>query len=386
MASVDGVRRVLVVVTHPLGGIRTYLLYNLASMLEKGYAFTFLAPGGEAFEAFKQDTAKWPGVGYVDAPIRDRKSLMRGAIRRAVQCTQFSLIHSQGLKAGLDTSLATLGLRVPQVITLHDVIVPQNEVPGRMKWLKKRVIGRLTARADAIIAVSHDCRANHLEQFPEWERGCRVEVICNGVDIAGLVAGVAVGEKASVLRRKLALPEKAIIAGFLGRFMPQKGFLVLLGALRQLASRGFGEKVCLVAAKDPHGYCREHMREVEQDEVLSRMIYFVEPVSEIAPLLSQMDMLVMPSLWEACPLLPMESMVLGIPVVGSDAIGLREVLRDTPSLTPAAGNATALAHAIEKMCEPRHRQCAAAFVSVARERFDNRQSAAALADIYATIV
>ena len=42
----------------------------------------------------------------------------------------------------------------------------------------------------------------------------------------------------------------------------------------------------------------------------SRMVRFIEPVAEIATVLPQIDILVAPSLWEACPLLPMEAMVL----------------------------------------------------------------------------
>jgi glycosyltransferase involved in cell wall biosynthesis len=114
--------------------------------------------------------------------------------------------------------------------------------------------------------------------------------------------------------------------GFFGRFVEQKGFVVLLDALKLLAQRGHVDRLRLVATLDRVAHGHWHPRWVENDEILSRMVRFIEPVTEIAPVLSQMDALVMPSLWEACPLLPMEAMVLGVPVVGSDAIGLREAL------------------------------------------------------------
>ena len=53
-------------------------------------------------------------------------------------------------------------------------------------------------------------------------------------------------------------------------------------------------------------------------------------------------LLAVPSLWEALPLLPMEAMVAGVPVLGTDCIGLREVLRDTPSRVVRAGEVGAL--------------------------------------------
>jgi glycosyltransferase involved in cell wall biosynthesis len=129
-------------------------------------------------------------------------------------------------------------------------------------------------------------------------------------------------------------------------------------------------------------YRGESMREVQQDDVLSRMVRFIEPVSDIATVLPQVDVLVMPSLWEACPLLPMEAMVLGSPVVGSDAIGLREVLRNTPSLAPAAGDARELASTIQEAMGPRSRQQAQAYASAARTRFDITQSAQSLLSLF----
>jgi len=54
-------------------------------------------------------------------------------------------------------------------------------------------------------------------------------------------------------------------------------------------------------------------------------------------------LLVIPSLWEASPLQPMEAMAAGIPVLGTDCIGLREVLADTPSRMVRAADPAALA-------------------------------------------
>jgi len=371
-------RRVLVVVANPLGGVRTYLLYNCRRLAESNYAFTFLAPAGEAFDAFKNDVKSLPGVECIGVPVRGRRYFLWPTIRRCLRTRRFSLVHSQGLRSGTETAFANLGLGLSHVITLHDVIVPRNDVPGRLKWLKKRVIGRLASRADAIVPVSQDCAENHLSHFSELKRGrCRIQVILNGVDVQQITrVGDAVDRKA--LRKKLRFADDVTILGFFGRFMPQKGFLLLLQALRELIRSGHGDRVRLVAAKDPHGYRGEYIREVAQDPLLSTIVRFIAPVTEIATVLPQIDILVTPSLWEACPLLPMEAMILGIPVVGSDAIGLREVLRDTPSLAPPAGDSQALASAILEATDASHRQLAERYVNTARTEFDVTRSVQSL--------
>jgi glycosyltransferase involved in cell wall biosynthesis len=373
------------VASNPLGGIRSYLLNNGPYLMDAGYCFTFLSPKGEAFAAFKSDTQFWPRVEWLDVPVRNRRFVLWPSVRRALRTKRFSLIHSQGLRAGVEVAFADLIARVPHVITLHDVIVPQNDVPGRMKWLKKRITGFLTSRADVILPVSHDCAENHLRHFPAWKRGCcRVDAILNGVDVDRLKR-VAKSVDRNAMRRELGFDDQVTILGFFGRFMPQKGFFVLLDALRELARRGFADRVRLVATKDPYGYRAEYMRKVERDDLLKRMVRFIEPVPDIATLLPQIDVLIMPSLWEACPLLPMEAMVLGIPVVGSDAIGLREVLQDTPSIAPPSGDAAALAEALIQTVTFPCVEAARRFVLAAQNRFDVCLAGSALVGLYQSL-
>jgi hypothetical protein len=202
-------KRVLIVVNQPLGGIRTYLLYNASVLYASGYVFTFLAPQGSAFEAFKNDFRDWLGVEFVDVPSHNFKYLLWPTIRRVLKRRCFALVHSQGLRAGVETAMTNLALNIPHIITLHDVIVPQNDVPGRFKWLKSQLIGRMSARADVIIPVSTDCADNHLARFPAWRRGhCRIEVIFNGIDVDLLLAGAATAPEKDDFRRTHQIPRK----------------------------------------------------------------------------------------------------------------------------------------------------------------------------------
>lgn len=379
-------RRVLVVVTHPLGGIRTYLLNNLRFLREQGYVFTFMGPSGEAFRAFREvDIRGWPDAEFVE--IRNFGSLtsVASTVARTIKIGNVALIHSQGLRAGFACALATHVRYVPHVITLHDTINPVNRIAGRMAWLKKRFVGSVTRRVDVIVAVSHDCAASYREYLASWKKA-NVQVIPNGVDVGALLTDSDQISQASQQPDSVPLNGSPCVAGFFGRFMPEKGFLQLLDALRILATNGFAESIRVLATKDPHGYRREYMKAVEEDSTLSQMIRFTDPVPHIGTLLQQIDILVMPSLWEACPLLPMEAMCMGVPVVGSDAIGLREVLRDTPSFMPKAGDAAELALAIQHAMDSSVKQRAADFAQIARKRFDNRYAADRLQQLYGSLI
>jgi glycosyltransferase involved in cell wall biosynthesis len=107
---------------------------------------------------------------------------------------------------------------------------------------------------------------------------------------------------------------------------------------------------------------------------LDRIVTLLDFVPDVRRVLRQLDLVVVPSLWEASSLVSMEAMAAGVPVLGSDCIGLREVLRDTPSRMVAANNATALAAGLRAALDEPWTEAARAFAPLARVRFDNIHS------------
>jgi glycosyltransferase involved in cell wall biosynthesis len=381
-------RRVLIPVSYPLGGIRTYMLYNFRRLHKEGYRFTFLSEAGNAFEMFKRDLVDWEGTEYVEVPPKCGSQTVVRTIRQILKRQSFALIHSQGLKAGTETAVADFFRAVPHLITLHDVIVPQNEVPGRFKWLKKAFISQVTRRASVIVPVSQDCEANHLQIFPAWKRGpVQVKTILHGIDLEQIERSRSVFEtqKNQNLREQFQIGQKVILGGFFGRFMPQKGIDILLKALELLADQGYGDRFRLVVTKDLNGFLNETIRDVTENPKIDRMVHFIDSTPDITPLLLQIDVTVMPSRWEACGILSMESLVLGVPVVGSDCIGLREVLRDTPSLIHQQDNPKSLAAVLIQFIESPTTEAAKQYTANAAKRFDVRRATDQLLEIYQSL-
>ncbi|MDR2441826.1 MAG: glycosyltransferase family 4 protein [Planctomycetaceae bacterium] len=381
--------RVLVPVSHPLGGIRTYMLYYFRRLhMEAGYRFTFLSEAGNAFDTFRRDLTDWEGTEYIEVPPRSGSRTVVRVIRQTLKTQPIALIHSQGLKAGTETAAANYFRNIPHLITLHDVIIPQNEIPGRFKWLKKRIISLLTCRASFIIPVSYDCEANHLQIFPVWKRGpVQIKTILNGLDLERIEYSRLMFEtdKELRLRERFGIGDDVILGGFFGRFMPQKGVDLLLKALELLADQGYAERFRLVITKDRNGFLNETIRLATENPKIIRMIYFIDSVPDITPLLLQIDVTIIPSRWEACPILPMESLVLGVPVIGSDCIGLREVLCGTPSLVHQHDNPESLAATLIKFIESPTANIAKDYVAEAVKRFDICSATDQLLEIYQSL-
>jgi len=98
-------------------------------------------------------------------------------------------------------------------------------------------------------------------------------------------------------------------------------------------------------------------------------------VPNIASVLKGLDVVVMPSLWEACPLQPMETMVAGTPFIGTNCIGLREVLGNTPAIIVHVKNSDAIYDAVIKEIYNSTRDKFKEFTPIAAKRFDVKKSA-----------
>jgi glycosyltransferase involved in cell wall biosynthesis len=176
------------------------------------------------------------------------------------------------------------------------------------------------------------------------------------------------------LRKELMLTDDYFLIGFLGRFMSQKGFKYLVDAFQILLQKKGIQNKLLILAFGEGGFLDREKREIKRRR-LNNYFKFLPFVENIAPSLKGLDLVVMPSLWEACGLLAMEALVAGVPLISTNCIGLREVVRNTPSRIVPPGDSESLASAIiEEMLNPTKVK-AREFGQLAAERFDVEKSA-----------
>jgi glycosyltransferase involved in cell wall biosynthesis len=209
-----------------------------------------------------------------------------------------------------------------------------------------------------------------------------LRVILNGIDVAAFASETGQAGNGE-FRRDLGIAEGTVLFGFLGRFMPQKGFEYLVDAVDSIRrDREYGNKVKILAVNDG-AYVREYKALIDSKKLTSYFLFhgFVPDVRRI---LSGIDALVMPSLWEACPLQPMEAFLARCPVIASDCIGLREVTRNTPALTVRMKDAKSLAAAMKSFMDNQTaiREHTARYLLEAMERYDSRRTAGQLDTIF----
>jgi glycosyltransferase involved in cell wall biosynthesis len=244
-------------------------------------------------------------------------------------------------------------------------------------------MGRLLKRADRIVAVSDDARQNLLSYLPALRKQAhRVLTVPNGIETEKYARMSPRPDNA--LRRRLNAGPETVLFGYLGRFMPEKGFPVLLEALKLLAER-HGTGCFHLAAFGTGDYRREYQKRIDE-QGLGRVVTLLDFVPDVRPVLADLDLVVVPSLWEASSLVSMEAMAAGAPVLGSDCPGLREVLRGTPSVTVRTGDVDALHEGLSRFLEAPWDRAAHDYAPLARERFDRSRPARRLQELFDRLV
>ncbi len=382
-------RHILLVVRHPIGGIRSFLRYVYKHFDPSFYRFTLLMPEDaeprpveqrSEHEALLKDLAGLD-LSYVTLPPRHRPLDFMKQLLSILRSQQIDLIHSHGWTAGVYATLPAFFLRIPHVLTLHELLYPE-EFEGWKGAAKVKVLSGLLSRVNVIHFVSAAAQDNALRFLPGLKKK-RTRFVCipNGVDVSEYR-----GRGRRDLRAELKLPVNAFLIGFLGRFMPVKGFRYLVDALEHLIreSASLGKRP-IVVTFGWGGFIREEMEEVRK-RGLEKSVLSLPFTPKLALTLRGLDVVVMPSLQEACPLLAMEAMVAGVPLIGTDCPGLKEVLKDTPSVMVPAGNAATLAEAVIREIKNSARLKAEEFREEAARRFDVRNQARELEKIMSDLI
>lgn len=218
--------------------------------------------------------------------------------------------------------------RVPVVHTDHSQILGIR----RRRALFAAVLRWGTVRATTV--------SEHLRRFFIHELrypADRITVIPNGMDLS------AYDGPATITRAEFGFGPGDRIVGAIGRLTEQKGMIYLVRALGELAAEDPAIRG-LIVGEGPDRPVLE--QEAERWNVRDR-IRFVGVRDDVPDLLRMMDVFVLPSLWEGQPLVLIEAMAAGTPIVASRVGGVPELLGDgARGLLVPPGDPKALAEAI----------------------------------------
>lgn len=370
--------RILVVIRHPVGGIRTYMQYVFGHGDFSAFDIDFLLPEGGETDVL-EDKLSLPNVSYLRT--RDSTSSLALATLTRANSNRYDLVHAHGFTAAVCSSFALRARisRLPLLITPHDVIL-KGQFSGAGGWTKRTSLYWALKHARHIILVSRAARENMLNVYRSAARfGHKLEVIPTGIDV-----GRFFDVQPADLHEKLELPSDTFLIGFFGRFMAQKDFRNLVEAVAVLSQRNLDRRFVVVSVGGG-GYRDREQRAIEARGLLG-YFRFVDFAPDIGAYLKAVNVVAMPSRWETGPLLPKEALVAGVPIITSDEPACAEIAAQSPMITVPVGDADALARALLAEMQDPSTKVFRDFSRTARAEFDSRLTAKRVLATYQSII
>jgi len=246
------------------------------------------------------------------------------ALMRFVRDRQIDVIHTHLTRATYLGFLTGLLARLPVVSTVH----------CRTRDLAYRRV--FPKGPNQVITVSDYLREMLLEQgVPP----ARVRTIYNGTDFCG-DAPVEACRQGRVrhrpdfapdtdplpVRAELSLPPDAELIGLFGSVNDFKGHPILVRSVRQVVAARPRAFVVCVGAVEPK--MQRQLWEMAAEDGVAERLRFTGLRNDVQRLMSQMDVITLPSRYEACSMSIIEAMALGKPVVATRAGGNPELVQD----------------------------------------------------------
>jgi glycosyltransferase involved in cell wall biosynthesis len=314
-----------------------FLVGHIRFNRSRGALVEVLSSSGEGLAEFLQ---KEQVANYVIemqrriTPFQDLLALGRIAI--LISRRRYNVVHAHTPKAGLLTMLAAWMMRVPvRIYHIHGL-----PFTAKVGW--RRLILKSSERMSVALATRVLCVSRSIREVAITSGVCpdaKIEVIGGG-SIAGIPLerfnpDLYPADSRRAKRRELDIPESAVVVGFVGRLVRDKGIADLMDAWESLREK-LPNLYCLFVGPFEHedplpSSVRSKM--LADDRVRCTGLRWDTPALYCA-----MDILVLPSYREGFPVAPLEGAAMQLPVVATRIPGCVDAVLDnvTGILVPPA--------------------------------------------------
>ncbi len=293
----------------------SFLLWNIAKRIDKKKYQVFAAclrEGGPY-----EDKLRRIGVKVKNFDLKtlvDIRIIPR--LVRYIKQNNIDIVETAVFPADVYGRISARLANVPIIIsTMHRVEDHKQEAIYRVLFFADTLTMALTTR---IIAVSKAVK-NYLIS---WHRvkSDKIRVIYNGIDAHKYDVNFDIKEYKRMLNLQHDIPTVA----FIGRLVKLKGVNYFLEAAASILRNG--KRVQFVVVGD--GPLKERLIKQAANLSISQHVHFIGFRKDIPQILSVIDILVVPSLFEGLPLTILEAMHAGKTIIATRVGGIPEAIKD----------------------------------------------------------
>jgi len=186
------------------------------------------------------------------------------------------------------------------------------------KW---RIIGcYLMKKLNAVVGINNLVADSLQNKFKIKHQ--KVYTIKNGVDLNRF------SKKNRFLKRELNIPNNIAVIGIVANFRKVKNHIFLLKAFKNLLKEYKNVKLLFIGQgfKGDKENSEHEIKHFIEDNQLNNNVLLLGFRADIANLLNIMDIFCLSSFKEGLPISLIEAMAAGLPVVGTDVEGIRDII------------------------------------------------------------
>lgn len=228
----------------------------------------------------------------------------------------FDIIHGHG---NISSALTAIFKTCPFVFTVHN---PTPKMLTSNSWIKQRAREmnfnildlKICNYAKRVIAVSSKLKEELMKMHGVPHK--KVIVIPNGVNVNDFKTNIP---NSGSIREKYNLSFEYAL--FVGRLVEQKGVEYLIRAVA-----GTGYHVVIVGG----GPLLSYLFELSKKIGTQKQVHFIGNISfeDLKKIYAEASLFVLPSLGEGLPLVILEAMASGLPIIGTNVSGIPEAVFD----------------------------------------------------------
>ncbi len=255
---------------------------------------------------------------------------------------RIDLLHAHTPRSAMIASLVSRKMGIPWVYHVHSPTV-RDSTRRLQNWINDWV-ERLSLRsASGIITVSKSLRREMLRRG--WLR-TRLVTIANGV---------AEQEPIFAIDR---IEQSSWTLGMVALIRPRKGIEVLLQAFREVLRSNPEVRLNVIGSFETPEY-ESQVIALTKELGIESAVRWKGFTRDVNSAIRELDALVLPSLFgEGMPMVVLEALAVGVPVVATRVEGTPEVIRDgREGYLAEPSNPQSLARTIERLISDRHAWC-----------------------------
>lgn len=279
------------------------VIFQLCKVLKENNNSVFVcAATGEGV-----DTLKKIGVEYIKIPDIQKKSPkvffeVINTIMKTIDEHSIEIVHTHHRMAAMYMVFIKRMRKIKTLNTIHNT------------FDDKKMLTRIAFNNTFNIAVGNSVAFNMTKDYyiqPE-----RLEIIYNATDNDNVIK-----ERSPVID---TLKKDYFLVGNIGRINTQKGFEYFVDAAEIIKEKSLSIKMLIIG----DGVLRNEIEEKVHAKCLDDIVIFLGFQTNILGLISQIDLIVLSSLWEGFPLTPIETFSMGKTIVATDVPGTMEIIEN----------------------------------------------------------